>query len=50
MTADPELETFILRFNQPIAAQIRAAQRPGMPGEVELTFDNQNAPEKALTS
>lgn len=46
MNPEAELETFILRFNDGIAAQIRAtraAMRARLPGAFELVYDNYNA-------
>lgn len=46
MTAEAELETFIIRFDDAVAAQIRAiraAMRARLPGAFELVCDNYNA-------
>lgn len=46
MDPEAELETFIAKFNDGIAAQIRAVRammRARMPGAFELAYDNYNA-------
>lgn len=46
MDAETQIESFIARFSDDVAARIRAARahmRQRMPGAVELIYDNYNA-------
>ena len=46
MDAEARIESFIAKFSDPIAAEIRAARaemRRRLPGAVELVYDNYNA-------
>lgn len=46
MDAEAQIESFIAKFSDPIAAEIRAARaemRRRLPGAVELVYDNFNA-------
>jgi hypothetical protein len=46
MSAEAELDTFLARYTPSVEAQARAAlarMRAGVPGAVELVYDNYNA-------
>jgi hypothetical protein len=46
MNAEAQIETFIARYSDEVAAQVRAARlamRARLPGAVELVYDNYNA-------